>query len=129
MRKVKFELTAKVPSWHFCNSDKSTLSMKVSSELCKFCCKEKTGYRCTLYDQWLSADRGLVNKAPACINGTGWGVTVVEHEDVQDAPKIEPQQIAKAAIDMYTKTVAELQAQGYPLALAESAAKKYVLEG
>ena len=128
MRKVKFELTAKVPSWHFCNCDKATLSMKISGELCKFCCKEKNEYRCTLYDCWLTSSKGLVNKAPKCINGTGWGVTVVEHEEVSDLPKVNPQQIAKEAIELYIKTVADLQTQGYPSVLAESAAKKYVLE-
>lgn len=129
MRKVKFEVTAKVPSWHFCNCDKTTMSLKISSELCKFCVKEKAGYRCTLYDCWLSSSKGLVNKAPKCIDGTGWGVTVVEHEEVQDMPKVEPQQIASAAIDEYIKTLEQLQAQGYPPKLAESVAKQYVLGG
>lgn len=129
MRKVKLEVTAKVPSWHFCNSDKSTLSLKVSSELCKFCCKDKHGYRCTLYDAWLTADRGLVNKAPACIEGTTWGVATITHEELLDTPKVEPRQIAASAIDEYIKTLAQLQEQGYPPKLAESVAKQYVLGG
>ena len=129
MRKLKLSVVAKMPSWHFCNCDKTTLNLKISSELCKFCAKEKNTYRCTLYDCYLSADRGLVNKCPGCIDNTHNGTATVIEEGLQDTPKIAPQQIAEAAIDGYMKTLNDLLAQGYPRNLAEAAAKKYMLEG
>lgn len=128
MRKVKVTAVAKMPSWHFCNSDKSTWSMKISGELCKFCAKEKNTYRCTLYDRHLAADRGLVYKCEGCIDSTADGTATVIEEGLQGAPDIKPQQIAEAAIDGYVKALSDLLAQGYPRNLAEAAAKKYVLE-
>ena len=42
---------------------------------------------------------------------------------------IDPSLIMKVAINGYTKVYKDLVNQGYPAALAEEAAKKYMMEG
>lgn len=127
MRKVKLEITAKVPSWHFCNLDKATGKLSVSKELCRFCHQTKTGYRCSLYDKWLTADRGLVDKTPQCIHDTIERSATIVEEDVPAMPQVDPKLIIRESLKAYIKTVNSLVAQGYPQSLAETIAEKYTL--
>ena len=124
MRKVHIELTAKVPAWHFCNLDKTTRSLKVSSELCRFCHQTKDGYRCSLYNVWLTSDRRLVDKADRCIKDTMQRSAEVVDEDV---PQIDPALIISETLKSYKKTLNSLLAQGYPRNLAEAIAEKFTL--
>lgn len=124
MRKISIELTAKVPAWHFCNLDKTTRSLKVSSELCRFCHKTKDTYRCSLYNVWLTADRGLVNKSDRCIYNTTHRSAAI---DECDEPQVDPKLIIRETLKSYKKTVSDLVAQGYPQNLAEIIAEKYTL--
>lgn len=127
MRKIKIETTAKIPSWEFCNSDKPTGKLSISKELCRFCHSSKAGYKCSLYNVWLSADRALVNKAPQCIYATTWGTAEVLEEDIADEIKVDPKLIVKETLKTYKKTLAGLIADGYPQNLAETVAEQYVL--
>ena len=123
MRKVKIEITTKLPSWHFCNSEKAA-GLKVSGELCRFCQKTKNGHKCLLYDKWLTSDRGLVDKTSACIKAAVHGTTaIVDHE----LPQVDPKYIIKESLKTYKQTVNGLLNQGYPQNLAEDIAMKYVL--
>ena len=45
------------------------------------------------------------------------------------APTIPPKDLMKQTIELYSKTVSDLVAQGYPRPMAEQAAKKYILGG
>lgn len=123
MRKVKIEITTKLPSWHFCNSEK-VAGLKVSGELCRFCQKTKNGHKCLLYDKWLTSDRGLVDKAPACIKATSnKSAAIVDTE----LPQVDPKYIIKESLKTYKQTVDGLLNQGYPQNLAEDIAMKYVI--
>lgn len=127
MRKVKIETVAKIPSWNFCNLDKSTGGLSVSKELCRFCHSSKAGYRCSLHNCGLTHDRGLVNKAPMCMEATMWGLAEILEEDLADEIKVDPKLLVKETIKNYRKTVNDLLKQGYPPNLAETVAEQYML--
>ena len=122
MRKVKQTLTYKVPSWNFCNSDKT---LKIGKETCRFCVKTRLGYICTLYEENLSESHGAVSKCPQCIELTaGFTVDISEPE----TPTVDPRFIMRETLTIYKKTLNDLISQGYPRQMAESIATKYVLE-
>lgn len=122
MRKISSTVTYRVPSWNFCNDDSL-----LQSGTCRFCIKEKTGHRCALYDAQLVAKNGLIEKVPACCRATaGYPSTINEPPP---APQVQPKEIIKQAIDMYTKTVNDLVKQGYPQVMAENIARKVLLGG
>lgn len=123
MRKVKIEITTKLPSWHFCNLEKSA-GLSISSELCRFCKKTKNGHRCLLYDKWLTSDRGLVDKTKACIKAAVHGTTAIVDNEL---PQVDPKYIIRESLKTYKQTVNGLLSQGYPQNLAEDIAMKYVL--
>lgn len=124
MRKVKLTVICKLPSWNFCNYDGTTKDMRPSKELCRFCSHDRNGYRCLLHDVPLGTDPTFVRKTDACIKATaGFAITA----DEQDGPTIDPRDLMAETINQYQTTVNSLQSQGYPKAIAESTAKKYVL--
>lgn len=123
MQKVKMTVVTKVPGWHFCNSDEISLSTTPSQKKCKFCDRVKGGYKCLLYDEYLSSTTTLVDKCPQCIKATN-DATV---EIVDSVPSVDPKLIIRESIDGYIKTVNSLMAQGYPQPLAETVARKYML--
>uniref|UniRef100_UPI001CF507FC hypothetical protein n=1 Tax=Hymenobacter terricola TaxID=2819236 RepID=UPI001CF507FC len=43
------------------------------------------------------------------------------------APAVSPEDLIKQTIELYSKTTNDLIAQGYPRAMAELAAKKFIL--
>lgn len=122
MRKVKQTITYKVPSWNFCNSDKTS---KIGKETCRFCVKTKFGYICTLYDTQLAESHGAVSKCYQCIEHTaGFTVEISEPE----IPAVDPKFIMSETLAIYKKTLDTLLGQGYPRVMAEKLATKYVLE-
>ena len=80
-----------------------------------------------LYDQPLTADHGQVGKTKQCCRATAGYESVIE--EPPQAPTIPPKYLMKQTIELYSKTVNDLINQGYPKAMAETAAKKYMLGG
>jgi len=122
MRKVKTTVVTKVPGWHFCNLDKIVTTIEPCQEKCRFCQKIKGGYKCILYDEYLSSTPTLVDKTPRCIEATVNGSVEIADE----LPSIDPKELIRSALKEYTKTVSGLMAQGYPQYLAEQVAMKYI---
>lgn len=79
-----------------------------------------------LYDQSLMADHGQVHKTNQCCRATAGFESVIE--EPPQAPTIPPKDLIKQAIELYSKTVNDLINQGYPRVMAETAAKKYMLD-
>lgn len=52
----------------------------------------------------------------------------VEIEETAPQPVVNPMDLIKQTIDIYNKTVNDLLNQGYPRAMAETVAKKYLLD-
>lgn len=79
-----------------------------------------------LYDESLMADHGQVCKTKQCCRATAGFESVIE-EPLQ-GPTIPPRDLMKQTIELYSKTVNDLIAQGYPRSMAETAAKKFILD-
>lgn len=127
MRRIKSTVSYKVPSWNFCNSDNLTVTGDLTSQTCKFCIKDKAGHRCLLYDEQLNTKGELIHKVKACCKATAGFESVID--EAPPAPTIPPKDLMKQTIELYSKTMNDLIAQGYPRPMAEQAAKKYILEG
>lgn len=125
MRKVKHEIAYRVPSWALCNLD-TVADDPIQKATCRFCVKTKDGHKCVLHDTWLSTEGKIVNKAEACKRATA-GYAITLDEPVHTGPKIEPRQIISETLKEYKKTYNDLLSQGYPKAMAESIATKYML--
>lgn len=125
MRKIKVDLRFVVPSWNYCNYDSATASLRPSKEICRFCRKDKLGYRCVLFDKNLSADAHFIYKVPTCIDATAGFAAAAED---QIAPQIDPKLLMREAVKNYKKTVDELIKMGYPRNIAETVALKDMLE-
>lgn len=80
-----------------------------------------------LYDESLSIKDGLIYKARACCKTTAGFESVID--EPPPTPVIPPKEIMKQTIELYSKTMNDLIAQGYPRPMAEQAAKKYILGG
>ena len=126
MKTIKSTVTYKVPHWNYCNVDRFDIDAAPSKQLCRFCQKTKEGYRCMLYDQSLLADHGEVHKARECCRATAGFESVIEESP--EVPTIPPKDLMKQTIELYSKTVNDLLNQGYPRSMAETAAKKYILD-
>ena len=124
MKTIKSHVTYKVPHWNFCNVDRFDMDATPSKQLCQFCIKTKAGYRCALYDESLASKEGVVAKTQGCCRATAAYASVIEPPAL---PTINPRDLIKQTIDMYSKTVNELVNQGYPRAMAENAAKQHLL--
>jgi len=126
MKRIKSTVIYKVPHWNFCNEDNFDYNGRPVKATCRFCVKDKTGYRCLLYDKPLSVNNNLIQKLPTCCDETVGINAVIEPDEV---PTIEPKDLMKQTIDLYEKTVKDLMAQGYPQPIAAATAKKFVLGG
>lgn len=124
MKTIKSTVTYTVPHWNFCNVDRFDMDATPSKQLCQFCIKTKTGYMCALYNRSLSATNGQVDKTKECCRATAGFASII---DPSAPPIINPRDLIKQTIDMYSKTVNGLINQGYPRAMAESAAKQHLL--
>lgn len=130
MKRIQSTVTYTVPHWQFCNVDRFDLDAAPSEQVCQFCVKTKAGYRCALYDQPLAFDGVQVAKTRDCCRATaGFRSTIVADPAPATAatPTIPPAELIKQTIDLYSKTTNDLIAQGYPRAMAELAAKKFIL--
>lgn len=128
LKSVTTNITYKVPAWCHCNLQ-ATAFGQPSSDKCRFCIKEKDKYRCALYNEVLSVNGILVNKARDCEKATAGYKSIVTDVTSSQTPSIEPSEIAKAILDEYVKTRDDLIKQGYPASLADTAARKHVLGG
>ena len=126
MRKVKLELTAKVPSWDFCNHDKLNVSPVPTKELCQFCKTERGIRVCTVFNEVLGEKGGLIDKTAKCIKLTQ---SFGGQADVAEPLEISPKDIVREAINLYSKTYNDLLNQGYPRELAEKFAKQHIERG
>ena len=82
---------------------------------------------CLLYDESLTTKDDLIYKVRACCKATAGFESVID--EPPPAPTIQPKDLMKQTIDLYSKTMNDLIAQGYPRPMAELAAKKYILGG
>lgn len=80
-----------------------------------------------MYNQTLSVNDGYISKLTACCEATAGYKS--EIDDAPQVPTIPPKDIMKQTIDMYVKTVNSLMDQGYPKAMADAAARQYILGG
>lgn len=129
MKKITTKITYSVPAWEYCNVQGNIFGQP-SKEKCRFCIKEKGYYRCALYNDVLDTSKGtLVCKTKDCERATLGVKSVVEDVEHDDLPKVEPKDIAKAAINEYMKIYKQLLDKGYPDNIATSLAKEYVTGG
>ena len=125
MKVIKSNITYTVPNWNFCNSDNLINGGEVSKHTCKFCVTTKDGPRCLLYDQSLSVRDGLISKVRDCCKATaGFESNIAP---APQGPTVDPKELMKHTIQLYTKTVDDLIKQGYPQPMAATVARKYVL--
>lgn len=127
MKRIHSTVHYDVPSWNFCNSDNLSVDSELTGSTCKFCQGSKNGYSCLLYNELLDTNGRLIKKLPECCKATAGFASVIDTPP--PAPTIQPKELMKQTIDLYNKTVNELMAQGYPKAIAETAAKKHILGG
>lgn len=123
MKKAKFKLHCKIPSWNFCNLDIYTQNKTYSKKTCRFCQKNKEGYHCLIYNEPLKNDPTFVYKTSGCINATAGFEEVVTELQV---PPVDPKTIVRETVKEYTRVLKDLMSQGYPQGLAEKLAIKYV---
>lgn len=125
MRQIKSTVTYVVPNWNFCNSDNVIHGGEITKNTCRFCIKSKTGHHCVLYDRSLSVNDGLIYKVRACCEATAGFASAIDLPP--PTPTINPKELMRHTIDLYTKTVNDLVNQGYPRSLADIAAKNGIL--
>ena len=80
-----------------------------------------------LYDKPLAIKDGLVYKVRDCCKATAGFESAID--EPPPAATIQPKDLMKQTIELYSKTMNDLIAQGYPRPMAEAAAKKYILGG
>lgn len=123
MRKIKLDVQCRVPSWNYCDIDTPTADMRFSKEKCRFCVATKRGNYCSLFDAQLTSDANFVHKTAQCIKATaGYAVSV----DEPTTPTVDPKLIIRETLKAYNKTLRDLMSEGYPRAMAETLATKYV---
>lgn len=126
MKRIQSQVTYTVPNWNFCNNDNLLPGGSLQKDTCRFCVKGKAGYHCLLYDQPLKSDGEFIDKVRTCCKATaGFASTV---DEAPQAPTVEPRELIKQTIDLYAKTVNDLLKQGYPRQIAETVAKKHLLD-
>lgn len=123
MRKIKINVQCRVPSWNYCNLDVPTADGRYSKEKCRFCVSSRQGNYCSLHDKQLTSDVHFIHKTPQCIEATaGFAVSV----DEPTTPHVDPKMIIRETIKSYNKMLNDLLSQGYPRAMAETIATKYI---
>lgn len=127
MKKIKSTVNYTVPNWNFCNNDNLLIGGDMQNDTCRFCIKTRAGHRCVLYDQPLKTDGEFIYKVRDCCRATAGFASSID--EAPQAPAIQPKELIKQTIELYTKTVNDLMKQGYPQPIAETAAKKHLLGG
>ena len=131
MKRLKSTVVYTVPSWNFCNSD-NLLDGEITKDTCRFCVRSGGGHSCMLYGDALYTNGEFIKKTTACKRATAGFKAVILADNVQEpkkAPDMDPREIIKQTIELYTKTVNDLLKDGYPRQLAESLAKQHILGG
>ena len=130
LKKIKTEITYKVPAWGHCNMQGNAWGQP-SGEKCRFCVKEKGHYRCALYNEVLGTiDGTLIKKARACEKAmAGYKSVVTDVEPEQPTPTVDPKKLIKSTIAEYNKVRKQLISQGYPDAIAEQVAAQFMTGG
>lgn len=126
MKRIRSTVNYSVPSWNYCNLDKLDIDGVVSTETCRFCIKSKGSTNCMLYNKSLIVTGQLISKTRECCKATAGFASVI---DEPTAPEVQPKEIIKQTIELYSKTLNDLIAQGYPRQIAEQVAKKHLLGG
>lgn len=80
-----------------------------------------------MYNKSLTTEGNYIYKVRECCKATAGFESVIDEPAA--APTIPPKDIMKQTIELYSKTMNDLIAQGYPRPMAEQAAKKYILGG
>lgn len=130
LKSVKTVITYKVPAWEFCNHVGH--KGNPTKVLCRFCVKEGKGtHRCALYNMSLQVtDSIVVDKTGDCVRATaGYKCEVSDVPDIDPAPIVNPKDLMESTIDLYVKTKNSLRSQGYPEAIADTAARAFVMGG
>ena len=131
LKKVTTEVTYKVPAWQYCNMVQAGSINKPAKELCRFCVKDGRMYRCALYNMPLDIAHSVYpKKTRDCERAVaGFRSIAVDIEEPDNGPAVDPKLLVKATITEYEKTRKKLLAQGYPAAVAEQAAKEFLMGG
>ena len=125
VKKVTTEITYRVPMGSYCNlSDKT-------KDKCRFCVKDRSGYRCALYNEPLNTTETVyVLKARDCTRALCGYKSVVEDVQEQEFTSIvDPKLIMRTTLDEYTRVRNKLMSQGYPVSIVDKIAREYVLGG
>lgn len=125
LKQITTSITYRVPDWNYCNLTADP------AKRCRFCVKDRSGYRCALYNMPLGTEETVyVTKTQDCRRATaGFKSVVKDVEERPNEPVIKPKQVMKATLDDFTKMRNKLMDQGYPLSLAEKFAREYVIGG
>lgn len=130
LKKVTTNITYRVPAGHYCNlMAKGTLGTP-SADLCRFCVKDKHGYRCALYNMPLDVSQAVLPlKTDDCIRALAGFKSVVEDVTDDSTPAVDPKLLMKTTLTEYIKLRKKLIGQGYPEAIAEKVAQEALLGG
>jgi len=127
MKTIQSQVRYTVPNWNFCNNDNLLPGGNLQRNNCRFCVKAKGGLRCLLYDQPLKTDGEFIEKVRECCKATAGYASVIEEAPPVTVPTVDPRELMKQTIDLYTKNVDELVKQNYPRVIAEQVVKKHLL--
>lgn len=125
MKKITSTVSYRVPDWNFCNMNKFDFDATMSKETCRFCVKTRQGPQCLLYNEDLSVKGEMISKTKACCRASAGYSSTIESDP--DLPTVNPKELMRQTIDLYTKTVNGLISQGYPRAIADMVAKNHVI--
>ena len=125
MRKLKTTVTYKVSDGGYCNLRFERHKGFPADQRCRFCTNlGKNGFVCVLHNMPLVVEEGcLIRKTQACMACKSQIVP-----DEEDAPKVNPKDMIKWALDEYNRVYNQLVNEGYPAALAMKVAKESVLK-
>ena len=119
MKILKINTEVAVPDGGICNFYDP--HMNISKQLCRFCIKDRGGYRCALfYNSGLSSQGIMVNKCSFCL----------DEEPVESSrpeePQVDVKQLASSILKEYTQAYKQYRGQGLPESMAGPQAVKFV---
>ena len=129
MKRITSGVSYTVPHWGFCNCDANPTNDKSLKVLCRFCVKKGNSYFCVLHEEPLEKGHTLIEKTAKCNRITLGANERIEEKPMEPVPAVDPKKLIKMSIDNYEKQVTSLQRQGYPLEIARTVAREYVLGG
>ena len=130
LKKVTTQITYRVPAGHHCNLNLHGSLTKKSAELCRFCVKDKHGYRCALYNMPLTVEQTVLPlRTEDCVKASLGFNSVVQDVPDNSLPEVDPKLIIKTTITEYNKLRKKFISQGYPEAIADKVAQEALLGG